>query len=100
MQIPKGVAENQAVLELVLPAIRADMQVYETHVYHEAPLLTCPIVAVGGADDRIVTLNDLNGWRKETTGKFTCRQFAGDHFFMKTQPAPVLRLIGQKMRND
>lgn len=96
--IPKEVAENPAMLELVLPAIRADMRVYETHVYQEEQPLTCPITAAGGANDRIVTLNDLNGWRKETTGKFTCRQFAGDHFFMKNHPGPVLRLIDHKMR--
>ncbi len=97
--IPKEIADSPAMLELVLPAIRADMRVYETHVYQEEPPLTCPITAVGGADDRIVTLKDLNGWRKATTGKFTCRQFAGGHFFMKNHPAPVLRMIDQTLRS-
>ncbi|TWT65368.1 thioesterase II family protein [Allorhodopirellula solitaria] len=97
--IPKEIAENPAMLELVLPAIRADMRVYETHVYREEQPLQCPITAIGGADDRIVKLNELNGWRKETTGKFTCRQFAGDHFFMKSHPAPVLRLMQQRLRS-
>lgn len=96
--IPPEVANNPAMLELLLPAIRADMNVYETYQYTNEPPLDCPIVCVGGSEDRIVNLNGLSGWRSETSGKFTCRQFAGDHFFMKSRFAPVLRYIERQMK--
>lgn len=96
--IPPEVIDNPAMLELLLPAIRADMRVYETYPYRDEEPLACPITAIGGSDDRVVNLNDCNGWRKETTGKFVCRQFAGDHFFMKHQFAAPLKLIDRQIR--
>ncbi len=97
--IPPEVANNPTMLELVLPAIRGDMQVYETYPYRDEEPLDCPIIAVGGSEDRIVDLNHLNAWRKETSAKFLCRQFAGDHFFMKKQFSPVLRFIDRQIRS-
>jgi len=95
--IPAEIADNPAMLELVLPAIRADMKVYETYEYYEEEPLSCPIISIGGSNDRIVSVADLNGWRQHTDAKFSCRQFAGDHFFMKNQAAPVLRFIDRQL---
>jgi surfactin synthase thioesterase subunit len=96
--IPPGVIDNPDMLKLVLPAIRADMRVYETYPYRDEEPLSCPITALGGSEDRVVNLNDSNGWRKETTGKFVCRQFAGDHFFLKHQFTAPLKLIERQIR--
>lgn len=98
--IPAEIVNNEEMLKLVLPAIRADMQVYEGYNYEESEPLACPIISIGGTEDRIVNLNHLTGWQRQTTAKFTCRQFAGDHFFMKTQFKPVLRFLQRQLGSN
>ncbi|QDT09539.1 thioesterase II family protein [Planctomycetes bacterium K23_9] len=95
--IPPEIGNNPDILELVLPAIRADMHVYETYAYRDAEPLACPITAIGGSDDRMVSINDLHGWQKETSAKFSCRQFAGNHFFVNNQFATVLRYLQRQI---
>ena len=95
--LPAEIAENQSMLDTLLPTIRADMQLYETYEHQEAPALPCPITAIGGADDPIVTIGDLTKWKELTSGKFASRQFAGDHFFMRSDFKAPLRLIDRKL---
>ena len=95
--IPPEVVANQSMLELMLPTLRADMKVYETYQYDPQPPLECPLYAFGSTDDTVVDLNRLNAWNQQTTGKFIARQFSGDHFFMKSNPGPVLKFLQRRL---
>lgn len=95
--IPPEVVQNKSMLELTLPTLRADMKLYETYQYHPQPALDCPLYALGSTDDTVVDLNRLNLWKQQTTAKFISRQFAGDHFFMKTSPGPVLKFLQRRL---
>jgi medium-chain acyl-[acyl-carrier-protein] hydrolase len=83
--IPEEIRSDSEVLELVLPPLRADMEVYETYRYASAPPLDLPILALGGVNDQIVSREDVLGWRAHTTGRFETAFFAGGHFFPQEQ---------------
>jgi medium-chain acyl-[acyl-carrier-protein] hydrolase len=81
---PDSVLENRQLMNLVLPAIRADFTAYETYRYSEEAPLDCPITAMGGAGDASVAPDELTAWSNETSAGFATRIFPGDHFFLNS----------------
>ena len=89
--IPDEVRAEPELLALMVPTLRADLQVLESHDHqHEAPL-ECPIHAYGGADDDQVSDADLDAWAEHTSGQFSRRTFPGTHFFLNETAGPALR---------
>jgi surfactin synthase thioesterase subunit len=77
-------------VEVVLPAIRADVRALELHRPPLRPPLACPISAFGGAEDRLTPREHLEAWRGETSGAFRVRVFAGGHFYLDARRPEVL----------
>ncbi|MFN3325485.1 MAG: thioesterase domain-containing protein [Bryobacteraceae bacterium] len=80
--IPKVVLENQELLSLLLPALRADIALYRHYVYTAEPPLNLPIRAYCGREDPNLEPQHLEAWRSQTTAGFCTRQFPGGHFFL------------------
>jgi len=95
--IPGAVLENPELVQLLLPALRADFTLFETYVYAEEPPLACPVSCFGGLDDGRVSREDLEAWRRQTAGSFTLRMFPGDHFFLQTEEDSVRRAVSQEL---
>jgi surfactin synthase thioesterase subunit len=81
--IPAGVLDEPELRELLLPTLRADVQVVEAYRYAPGDPLTCPVLAYGGADDPHAPLDELRAWCRETTGACHVRRFAGGHFYLQ-----------------
>ena len=96
--IPGKVLEEVELMQIMLPILRADFAVYETYVYTTEPLLSCPISAFGGLHDHRVSRGDLEAWRDQTSGSFSLRMFAGDHFFLNTTQPLLLQMLSQELR--
>jgi surfactin synthase thioesterase subunit len=101
--IPPAVRENEELLQLLLPALRADMQLLETYEYAAEPPLETDVLALGGSEDRAVTATALADWRRHTSQRFSSRLVPGGHFFLfppaepkGSQPAAV-KLIAEKL---
>jgi len=98
---PEEVLGNSELMELLLPALRADFEVCETYEYRSEEPLDCPIIAFGGDEDPEVGPEELDAWRRQTSGRFELYMFPGDHFylfsardrFMATLAAEVRRLL-------
>lgn len=96
--IPEAALSHPELIELMLPTLRADFTVYETYRYDEAPALACPITAFGGREDPRVPRPALEAWSAQTTGRFELRMFDGDHFFLNTARADLLRDIAGELQ--
>lgn len=94
---PAEVLETPELLELLLPILRADFELYDTYQFESLPLLTCPISAFGGLKDIIVSPEQLDGWKVHTTGPFNRRMFPGGHFYIHTDEIPLLSMIVQTL---
>jgi len=94
---PEAILRSNEVMRVVLPRLRADLQICATYAYEREPPLSCPILALGGLDDTRVGRTDLAGWRVHTTGAFALRLWAGNHFFLKSAEASVLKAVGEEL---
>jgi surfactin synthase thioesterase subunit len=79
--IPEEILQNRDILELLLPALRADMAAIEAHRHEPGPLLPCPISMFGGHDDPRATTDVLAPWQEHTLAHTFIRQFHGGHFY-------------------
>ena len=69
--------------ELILPPLRADVAMHESHVHDDAAVpLDVPILAVRGAQDEIVSAEQARDWRRITTGPFRLAEIDGGHMYL------------------
>jgi medium-chain acyl-[acyl-carrier-protein] hydrolase len=97
--LPDSLTNNNELLSVFMPMLRADLTVFETYTYREQPPLKCPIIALGGIYDPIVSKHDLAAWYNQTTSLFTLNFFEGDHFFIKNKNNNFLTFLGELFRN-
>jgi pyochelin biosynthesis protein PchC len=94
-----AVLDDEDLLAMVLPAIRADYTAVETYVYRPGPRLTCPIIALTGSGDPKVTPEDADGWRDYTTGAFELVVYPGGHFYLTDHMTDILNRIRTHTRS-
>lgn len=94
---PEEILENFALLQIMLPTLRADYQVMKSYQCTAEQPLTCPISVLGGLYDPETTREGLEAWAIQTTGSWRLHMFPGDHFFVLKQAPHVLPVIGQML---
>lgn len=95
--MPDTLLQNPELMELFLPILRADLAINENYHYHAEPPLAYPISAFGGLEDSEATPEQISPWSQETCRQFTLKIFPGDHFFIKSQPLPILTTISEQL---
>jgi medium-chain acyl-[acyl-carrier-protein] hydrolase len=81
---PDGVFDNDELLELILPALRADFALMDTYQYQAEPPLSCAISAFAGEQDDEAESARVLEWRAQSTRPFRFRELDGDHFFLRS----------------
>lgn len=77
-------------MALVLPAMRADLAVYERYRADPSGTIEAPVTALGGADDVDVTAEDLAAWAACARRGFRIVRVSGGHFFHLAADSPAL----------
>jgi surfactin synthase thioesterase subunit len=85
--------EDDEVVRMVLPALRADYRAIETYEMTPGNPLECPITVLVGDADPKVTIDEATSWRDHTTGTFALHTFTGGHFYLTGHQAAVSRHI-------
>jgi len=98
--IPGKVLEEEELMQIMLPVLRADLGMYETYVYSAEPPLNCHISAFGGLQDCRVSRGHLEGWRDQTSASFSLQMFPGDHFFWHPTQPLLLNRLSQDLSRD
>jgi medium-chain acyl-[acyl-carrier-protein] hydrolase len=94
---PPEVLAAPELIGALLPAIRADLRAAETYRYRPGPRLTCPITAIGGSDDREVSVAELDAWRHQTDAEFRRIELTGDHFFVDKRPSELMAVLRDEL---
>ena len=94
---PSEVLENEELLQLVLPTLRADFELLQVYEYADEPPFSFPITAFGGLQDKEVSPEDLEAWRVQTASTFILRNFPGDHFFLHSDRSRLLWAMSQQL---
>lgn len=92
---PKAVLENQELIDLISPTLRADFAVLETYVYTKYAPLSSAITALGGLADPEVSQTEIAAWEEHTTGKFSLEMFPGNHFYIHDNRLDLLNLLSK-----
>jgi medium-chain acyl-[acyl-carrier-protein] hydrolase len=96
---PQALLENDELMQLFLPILRADFAVLETYVYTQKPPLDCPITAFGGLQDQEVSCENIQAWQEQTSASFSLHMLPGDHFFLHSSQSLLLETISRKILN-
>ena len=95
--IPRDLLENQELLQLALPVLRADTALYRNYIYREGPPLDCDIRAYGGNDDKRISRSEIESWSEQTTRSFSCAMFPGGHFFIRSHETEFLQALSRDL---
>lgn len=90
---PPAALADRELMDLLLPAIRADFALVETYAYKEGPQLDIPLTVLAGTQDSHVSPASLPAWQEETSAAFDLHWFEGDHFFIHQQQRAVTGCI-------
>ncbi len=92
--IPPEIRNDPDILDLLMPVLCADLEMYETYAHTAAAPLNLPLLALGGEDDAIVSRTQIFDWRAHTTGEFAAEILPGGHFF----PQDEIQLTTERVR--
>ncbi|MFJ9626140.1 thioesterase II family protein [Streptomyces sp. NPDC101175] len=79
---PQAVLDDPELVELILPALRADYRAVETYRHRPGAPLDTPVTVLVGTDDPKVTPAEAHAWQDHTTGPTEVLTFSGGHFFV------------------
>jgi medium-chain acyl-[acyl-carrier-protein] hydrolase len=89
----ESVIQNEMLMEMYLPILRADFALDETHLSQKKQRLSVPMAVFGGDRDRDLDHSDLARWRECSSGDFHLQMFSGDHFFVKSRKKELLTTL-------
>lgn len=90
--------EDEEVLEMILPAVRADYHAIETYPGRpEGVTVSCPITVLVADDDPHVAPDEARLWAEHTSGAMDLRLFTGGHFYLQKQHAQVNAIIAREL---
>ena len=90
---PQPLFDDPRLLLMMLPMIRADVELLQTYEYLADAPLDCPITVFGGLRDEVVKLAGLMAWRQQTTAQSILHLLPGDHFFLNSHQQLFLELL-------
>ena len=90
--------EHDELMDVVLPALRADFTWYERYSFSGGQPLACPLLALAGRDDTEVPAAAVASWRRHTTGPFRHEVVPGGHFFVRERAVDVVAAIVAALR--
>lgn len=79
---PAEILNNPEFMALLLPALRTDFALLETYRYRPRRLLSCPITAFWGEEDKTISQSAIAAWDQHTSGSFSLQSCPGNHFFI------------------
>ncbi|MEO6087650.1 MAG: alpha/beta fold hydrolase [Umezawaea sp.] len=79
--------------EMVLPTLRADVEMHENYLPSTESGLAVPVVAVRGEDDDLVTYEQAESWSKVAAGRFEHVELPGGHMYLAEHAPALVRLI-------
>lgn len=81
--LPPEILENEKILELVLPILRADVQLAESYKVVAPNKIHCDVYAFYGEKDVLVSREGVEAWREVTDKAAVISSFPGGHFYFK-----------------
>ncbi|MGW4548024.1 thioesterase II family protein [Streptomyces violaceorubidus] len=85
--------EDPEMREMILPTLRADVELHESYTPSTGQPLDAPITSIRGANDTLVTAGEAAAWSKVTSREFTYAELPGGHMYLTDDARELLRLV-------
>jgi medium-chain acyl-[acyl-carrier-protein] hydrolase len=96
---PKELFDHPEIMELLLPALRADLEMLDTYEYGTEERLSCPISVYGALQDTDAPVESLRAWEEHTSASCNLRIFPGDHFFIHSPAIGFVDVLRRDVMN-
>ncbi|MGW1715508.1 thioesterase II family protein [Streptomyces sp. NPDC002156] len=83
--------------ELLLPALRADVEMHENHIPSTQLPLDIPLTVLRGQEDELVGHDDAVSWSKATGRDFAYVELPGGHMYLTEAAPDLVRVIVSKL---
>jgi surfactin synthase thioesterase subunit len=87
------VLQDPEMRELLLPALRADVEMHEGYLPGPLDVLAASITCLRGRDDALVSLADSARWQEVTGQPLDLVEVAGGHMYLVDQPERVFEVL-------
>jgi surfactin synthase thioesterase subunit/malonyl CoA-acyl carrier protein transacylase len=91
--IPEALLQESAALELMMPALRADLSLFLSYRHRPEPPLPLPIHAFGGRQDVMIKPQLLSGWAEHSDEISAVHLLPGEHLFYRSHAQQLLPLL-------
>jgi surfactin synthase thioesterase subunit len=98
-RIADEILRESALVDLIMPVLRADLAMIETYCCTEEAPLDCAISVFGGASDPTVTEDELMDWSRHTTVGFDFCTLPGGHFFPQESRDQLLSALDHRLQH-
>ncbi|WP_162467344.1 thioesterase II family protein [Streptomyces cavernae] len=89
--------DDEDVVQMILPALRADYTAVERYVYQPGPALNCPLFVYTGDSDPHVRQDEAEDWAGHTAAEFCIRTFSGSHFYLAERSEQVIAALREDL---
>lgn len=96
---PPEILAHRELMDMVLPAIRADFALVENYAYEAQQPLSLPITVFAGTREKFDSAAQISGWAEETTSSCVVQWFEGGHFFIQSHRQDVINQINAQLQD-
>ena len=96
---PEEIINNRRLMNLVLPALRADFELLHQWKHEPGETLAVPLRVAGGKDDTPIKEEDLEAWGQYTRSGFSVHMFKGGHFYVHDAEDELLPWLSRTLAN-
>jgi surfactin synthase thioesterase subunit len=82
---------------LLLPILRADVEMHEAYRPSFDSPLDVPVTAIRAKADALVSTEQTRQWAEATNRDFTMVEVAGEHMYLIDSPESVLRVVAESL---
>ncbi len=79
---PAEILENDELMSLLEPMLRADFSLSETHTFDTSHRIEAPVSLFWGEGDVEIPKDDMLAWKEHIASDVEFVEFPGDHFFI------------------
>ncbi|MFJ4538677.1 thioesterase II family protein [Streptomyces tibetensis] len=83
--------------ELILPTLRADVEMHESYRPADDRALPVPVTSVRGADDTLVSRAEAEAWARTTVAGFRAVELPGGHMYLTGSAPELLRTVAEEL---